>query len=167
MPLLFRLLFIGYGLAMKVVDAACPRNRNTDRICSGFGTCSSTGECTCDSKHTGTTCSLEICPKDLAWDHAAAGNDDVHVEAQCSHRGTCDFDSGKCICDEAFTGSACQRLRCPNDCSNNGQCLSMKEFAEHNPNGPEFSYTSPWDAEKIYGCLCDPGYEGPDCSQST
>ena len=25
-------------------------------------------------------------------------------------------------------------------------------------------YTEPWDAMKIYGCYCDLGYRGPDCS---
>jgi hypothetical protein len=25
-------------------------------------------------------------------------------------------------------------------------------------------YETPWDADRIYGCVCDLGYEGPDCS---
>jgi hypothetical protein len=25
-------------------------------------------------------------------------------------------------------------------------------------------YTEPWDAMKIYGCYCDLGFRGPDCS---
>ena len=26
-------------------------------------------------------------------------------------------------------------------------------------------YDTPWDALKIWGCLCDNGYRGPDCSE--
>ncbi len=25
-------------------------------------------------------------------------------------------------------------------------------------------YDEPWDAMKIWGCVCDKGYRGPDCS---
>jgi hypothetical protein len=28
-----------------------------------------------------------------------------------------------------------------------------------------YNYTTPWDAMKIWGCVCDKGYRGPDCSQ--
>jgi hypothetical protein len=30
--------------------------------------------------------------------------------------------------------------------------------------GTVYSYTAPWDAEKIYGCDCDEHYHGTDCS---
>ena len=26
-------------------------------------------------------------------------------------------------------------------------------------------YDEPWDAMKIWGCMCDLGYRGPDCTQ--
>lgn len=93
----------------------------------------------------------------------------------------------ECICDEGFEGIACQRLRCFNvssithffcicpsvshhlflsllilqDCNGHGQCLPEKAFAER----AGYNYTIPWDAMKIWGCLCDSGYRGPDCSQ--
>jgi hypothetical protein len=31
--------------------------------------------------------------------------------------------------------------------------------------GPVFAYTKVWDADKVYGCRCDEGFYGPDCSQ--
>lgn len=30
--------------------------------------------------------------------------------------------------------------------------------------GTVYEYTDPWDAEMMYGCNCDAGYFGPDCS---
>lgn len=30
-----------------------------------------------------------------------------------------------------------------------------------------FSYANNWDAAKIYGCVCDPGYSGPSCTERT
>ena len=47
------------------------------------------------------------------------------------------------------------------DCNNRGQCLPMKVLAELAGR----NYSIPWDAMKIWGCLCDKGYRGPDCSQ--
>ena len=40
----------------------------------------------------------------------------------------------------------------------------MKELAQHNRNGHDSTYETIWDSEKIYGCQCDHGYTGPDCS---
>jgi hypothetical protein len=55
---------------------------------------------------------------------------------------------------------ACQRNRCFNDCNGRGLCLPMKILAQRDGR----DYTIPWDAMKIYGCFCDVGYRGPDCS---
>lgn len=30
--------------------------------------------------------------------------------------------------------------------------------------GAAYAYTTNWDANMIYGCTCDPGWEGYDCS---
>ena len=56
---------------------------------------------------------------------------------------------------------ACQRNKCFNDCSNKGVCLPMKILAQR----ASRQYDTPWDALKIWGCLCDNGYRGPDCSE--
>jgi hypothetical protein len=42
----------------------------------------------------------------------------------------------------------------------------MKDLAEKKDEGEGtvYTYTEIWDAEKMYGCLCDDGFTGPDCS---
>lgn len=61
-------------------------------------------------------------------------------------------------------------------CSGHGKCLSMRALAQYNnENGivssqvygddPNDSFT--WDADRIFGCYCDDGYEGYDCSLQT
>lgn len=47
------------------------------------------------------------------------------------------------------------------DCNGRGQCLPQKILAELAGR----VYSEPWDAMKIWGCVCDKGYRGPDCSQ--
>jgi hypothetical protein len=93
-----------------------------------------------------------------------------------------------CACFDGYTGTACARAACPNDCSGHGTCESIKEFAEmasfdthaaHEPtaraaasnNHPDFSSSvgesfsyDLWDADKTMGCKCDPGFYGADCS---
>ena len=55
-----------------------------------------------------------LCPKDIAWSSDAAATDTVHVESECSNRGKCDHESGVCMCDLGYDGSACQR--CTYEC---------------------------------------------------
>ncbi len=47
------------------------------------------------------------------------------------------------------------------DCNGRGECLPMKVLAERAGR----NYSIPWDAMKIWGCVCDKGFRGPDCSQ--
>lgn len=67
---------------------------------------------------------------------------------------------------EGFTGKACQRLSCTNDCNGHGSCKSMEFLAEdtYDENSAQYTYETVWDATKIYGCECDPPYTGNDCS---
>lgn len=68
-------------------------------------------------------------------------------------------------CDAAPTGSP--------HCSGNGRCLSMTNLALlalNNGDATSFTYgTDPnnpftWDGGRIFGCHCDEGYSGYDCS---
>lgn len=59
----------------------------------------------------------------------------------CSSHGLCI--DGICTCSGGWTGPACDKLICPNDCSPNGRC-DMEEKR----------------------CICEPGFIGADCSQS-
>ena len=59
-----------------------------------------------------------------------------------------------------YDGIACERTRCPHDCSGRGICYTQKQLATE----ASMTYTSPWDAMKVTGCVCDIGFRGPDCS---
>jgi hypothetical protein len=98
----------------------------------------------------------------------------AHQFLECSGRGTCDRTSGNCGCVAGYTGDGCQRTSCPNDCSGNGVCQSQAYFVSDvaaiqaaviNPTvNSNYVYTG-FDAGSAYGCKCDVGFRGADCSQ--
>jgi hypothetical protein len=114
---------------------------------------------------------------------------DVHgTKAVCSERGLCDPQTGRCECQFGFEGAACERMSCPEGtplvahssassstrgrrarrtvCSGHGTCTNMERLAKEFNfwDFPRPSYSAPWDKDKVYGCLCDEGYNGYDCS---
>ena len=59
-------------------------------------------------------------------------------------------------------------VTCPGNCNGHGRCMSLEEA------GPavddtrllyENTYDTPWDANIVFGCVCDMGYTGFDCSR--
>ena len=138
-------------------------------------------------------CSSQSCPSGKAWAWVATNNVSSHSIRECSNRGICDHSTGNCNCAPGYTGMACDRRLCPNDCSGHGRCLSMKMLASHVDAWPlslSSSYISrsnlgpvasdtPWDDSMIFGCLCDSSWPvglgqgqrqasewfGPDCSR--
>lgn len=68
---------------------------------------------------------------------------------------------------EGFTGHACERLECMNNCNGNGKCLTIQNYAStsRSSNSSAFIYNKIWDAMKVMGCVCDIGFTGYDCSQ--
>ena len=150
-------------------------------MCSGHGDCNTPdNRCACwvadrhtDTHWIGGDCSLRECPKGKAWgDHPIASNT-AHEAAECSNMGHCDYQTGNCICRKGFMGLACNRLACPNDCNGHGVCRSMDYNARAQGKlanvasyaSSTYAYTTPWDHDMIYGCACDTGYSGFDCSQ--
>lgn len=177
---------------IEYVTADCAMHNN----CNGHGTCNNaTSTCACfegwgastdEAFYRAPDCSLRACPADRAWADIPSSSTQAHSIKECSNRGTCDRSTGLCNCFPGFTGGACQRNKCPNDCSGHGVCLSMKQLARMSnalPLGPNTFYegdedTTTWDEDKVYGCLCDsswtvglganetqqPEWFGPDCS---
>ncbi|KDO17415.1 hypothetical protein SPRG_17149, partial [Saprolegnia parasitica CBS 223.65] len=108
------------------------------------------------------------------WTKATAAIDEAHFYMECSNEGICDRVTGLCICYPGYEGSACQRAKCPNACNNRGVCKSMAQVAANgdrslsitgNPKDNVKTAYTLWDADAGFQCVCDPGFEGPDCSK--
>ena len=95
-----------------------------------------------------------------AWVGSVVAANDAHPMVQCSNKGICDGKTGECQCFPNYDGIACERTVCPNDCSMAGVCFTQEQLAIE----ASRVYTTPWDAKKHVGCVCDLGRRGPDCS---
>jgi len=89
------------------------------------------------------------------WDANGA-----HNLMECAGQGVCDRTTGQCNCFPGYEGEACTRTSCPNSCSGHGVCLETYRIAA------DFglTYEKAWDSSKHFGCKCDVGFRGPDCS---
>ncbi|GMI35358.1 hypothetical protein TeGR_g3805, partial [Tetraparma gracilis] len=169
-PLLLLLLLCPLLLA-PLASAACANG------CSGHGTCGAGGVCSCFAGFTGAPdCSLRVCPTGPAWADKAYATDSAHSLSECSGAGVCDRSTGICECFEGYTGVACRRSACPNDCSGAGVCMTIQDAGLYlgsdyttvagstggDGMGPRYSN---WDKDSIGVCSCDFGYFGPDCSR--
>jgi hypothetical protein len=83
-----------------------------------------------------------------------------HEYAECSSAGMCNRATGECECFDGFRGGACSRTACENDCSGHGTCETIAKAAADDYS----TIYELWDGEIMYGCVCDPGYTGLDCS---
>lgn len=148
------------AVSLLSVKAQCPNS------CNGHGTCDIFGRCQCAVGFQGADCSERTCTLGLAWADQAAGIDQAHLPAECSNAGICDLSTGECECWAGFVGEACERLSCPNDCSGQGRCMSLRSLAafQRNFQSQQFVYDAVWDADKVQGCVCDTGFTGIDCS---
>jgi len=117
-------------------------------------------KCACWANWQGPDCSQRTCAFDIAW--ATDYWNDAHYYAECSAKGLCDRETGECVCFEGYTGRACKRSVCPNDCSGHGKCRLVQELGAATAAGVN-PYTG-WDSDKIQACVCDGGFYGPDCS---
>ncbi len=56
-------------------------------------------------------------------------------------------------------------VSCPNECSYHGRCVSMSRAAIDARHTNQLAYYEAlWDKSMIFGCQCDVGWEGYDCS---
>lgn len=144
------LLFGTFATLVSMTSGLCPG----ETPCSGHGTCGSWDTCAC---HIGwnkeADCSARTCPHGEAW---ADTSSKFHKYLECSGKGACDREAGICECLEGFEGHACQRMKCPDNCSGHGVCKTL---------GLLDSTYEAWDAEKIQVCVCDPGWNGDACTK--
>lgn len=98
--------------------------------------------------------------RDKAWVGYVVNANDAHPTVECSNKGTCDRTTGECACFANYEGIACERTVCPNNCNNAGICFTEYQLAAE----ASRVYSTPWDANKHVGCVCDLGRRGPDCS---
>ncbi|KDO18480.1 hypothetical protein SPRG_21554 [Saprolegnia parasitica CBS 223.65] len=133
--------------------------------CSGHGLCHFQGVCQCSQSFMGADCSLLKCPMGTAWADYPQSSENAHNLAECANRGVCNRATGLCDCSPGFTGAACDRMACK--CNGRGTCLSMSQLATtKDPGlGTVHPYTTPWDANQIYGCQCDDPFTGYSCTE--
>eukprot|EP00937_MAST-01D_sp_MAST-1D-sp2_P005237 g5237.t1 len=72
----------------------------------------------------------EVYPWGTTEQYPNANPNEGHFYMECSNKGICDRKSGQCDCFDGYSGTACARAACPNDCSGHGTCESIKELAE-------------------------------------
>jgi len=171
-----KLLLLALAGLAGSASAACPN------MCSGHGSCGNDDVCHCyqdwlNGDEDGGDCSKRSCPYGNAWVDTPSAQNKAHALAECSNRGICDRDSGDCQCFDGYTGSACRRTVCPNDCSGHGTCEYLKEL--RNDLGDDFKHTGDkpttdqfqheltlmWDNHKSRACVCDPKWTDIDCSR--
>ena len=127
----------------------------------------------------GVDCSLRVCPSGRAWVDLPHNDNLAHANfTECSNMGKCNRLSGECECNFGYTGAACERLLCPIGtnsrnaivpCSGHGICMSSRDRVELNvfsSNTNNNTYDE-WDADMIYACNCDDGWQGSSCHLRT
>ena len=97
---------VGLVVLLAMPDTASAQCSNA---CSGHGTCNSFSTCTCFTGWREGDCSLRTCPSGLPW--VGKGSDyTLHVNTtECSNNGVCNRRTGRCKCNDGFTGAACDR----------------------------------------------------------
>jgi hypothetical protein len=171
---MFAKLFL-LATSVGLASAACPNQ------CSGHGTCGAEEVCTCYDNWgmggaPGGDCSDRFCPYELAWVDSPTSEGYVHQYAECANKGICDRETGECACLAGYTGKACARQVCPDDCSGHGTCEYMDELAYGtvfndaggtalgSGAGRPAAVTAAWDSGRARACVCDAGWNGINCA---
>jgi hypothetical protein len=128
------------------------------RNCSGHGTCVTTSAiwlgasaaqtaCECAAGWRGVGCELRACPGSSSSDGGVACGSGGCIE--CSGHGECRSD-GVCECASPWWGPGCEKYGCgPHGCGAHGTCVPMR---------------STYGTLARYGCACEAGWSGEDCS---
>jgi len=106
--------------------------------CNGHGLCKLNSVCECFegwgasgdiTTYRAADCSAKVCPSGNSWGDLPDSSGETHRLAECSDKGICNHATGKCKCADGFEGAACQRLKCLNNCSGHGRCMTMERLA--------------------------------------
>lgn len=86
----------------------------------------------------------------------------------CNSRGSCTI-TGTCVCKAGYSGGACETF-CPNECSQQGQCIDGACLCFAGFLGADCSVKSCCSGhgtcDQPGTCVCQPGWGGEDCSVS-
>jgi hypothetical protein len=166
---LINILLVSY---LPTSLAKCPN------FCSGHGDCDEASTCTCYDGWLGgaVDCSQRNCPNGPAWADRPYAVGEAHQAVECSAAGACQRGTGLCECYDGFSGPACERSSCPNECNSRGSCVTLEDASllygldydssEALSGDGAGSVYSNRDGDFVMICVCDYGYGGPDCSQS-
>ena len=160
-------MYIFLMFALTLYIHVIPTFSQCHNNCNKNGDCDFWGRCRCFEGFEGFDCSSRKCPFGKLLVDTPHGNNLAHKNSECSGKGVCIKSTGECKCFQGYYGRDCGKTLCPNNCNNNGKCMSLKESASLY-DGYRLNYSSTynlWDGELIYGCVCEAGWSGYDCSE--
>eukprot|EP00750_Incisomonas_marina_P022149 INCI4878.1.p1 GENE.INCI4878.1~~INCI4878.1.p1 ORF type:complete len:417 (+),score=61.85 INCI4878.1:117-1253(+) len=136
------------GVSWTTVSGATTHEKSAE--CSDAGICDrSTGQCECFEKYTGSACQRTECINGCSGHGVCTSNKDL-AEQYARHMST--------------SINLRQRMpRCDGSPSEEN-CVRNVDHLEAFYDTYLASYNSAWDSGLHYGCVCDLGYQGNDCS---
>jgi len=121
--------------------------------------------------------SIKVTAQSLAASAAMASKEKTVRKKMCPDNctspahGSCNSE-GVCVCSANFTGPSCGDLKCPKDCSGNGECVMGKCMCSKGFITADCSKPACWPkmcsqrGACVDGvCKCSPGWGGVDCEK--
>lgn len=123
--------------------------------CSNKGQCDrKLGKCECMHGYSGVACQRASCP--LSGEEGQRTKTSPFGSVNHFFVAAVNGDG---VEGSVFTGQAKNNPQV-GECSHRGVCETISEIAEKD-HGNEYNL---WDKDSTMGCVCDPGFTGPDCS---
>jgi hypothetical protein len=167
-----------FGMPEPPTAASAAAHPRAVEVCSNRGFCSSlTGSCICDSDFDGDACERSRCPVGELTIEDLLQAEEKRI-APCSGHGRCISmrNAGQNV--RGFSGS---RASIVPQRSSVRYANSRSEIATKTNAAGDDSYFSPnymgsqafqvdyneWEADRLFGCVCDEGFIGPACEERT